>query len=340
MGGCTFAALELRNRGLTMSSPDRIDSEVTSTLRGPRRGTAPTVSVVIASNRDKTLLHACIGSLLGQCQRLNAELLVARAGSAGDVTALAKTYPSVRFIAAPPDAPIPQLRAIGMSQASGDVVALTEDHCIADDNWVEALTNSANADADVVGGGMDNARRARSIDWAAYFAEYGFFSADRPERGNGAPLLTGANIAYKRHVIGDVVQWAQQGEWENVAHSRLVAQGSMLRFARTAAMYQNQSYSLFAFCLDRYTHGRDYARKRLVEEREAQRWLLFAASPLLPPLLTWRVARASARNRVGTFLRALPATLVFLTAWSLGEAVGYLQGPARSTSSPERAGDA
>lgn len=312
-----------------MSSPNRLDSEISPTVRrGPRRGNAPTVSVVVASNRDKALLHACLGSLLGQCQRMNAELLVARAGAAADLAALGKTYPSVRFVAAPPDASIPQLRAIGMAQASGDIVALTEDHCVADTNWVEALTHSANADADVVGGGMDNARRTRAVDWAAYFAEYGFFAPDRPERPDGNPLLTGANVAYNRRVIADVIGWAQDGEWENVAHTRLVARGSMLRFARTAAVYQNQTYSITAFCADRYQHGRDYARKRLTEEPGTRRWVLLAASPLLPPLLTWRVARASARTRWGTFLRALPATFIFLTAWSVGEAIGYLRGPA------------
>ena len=306
--------------------------------RSARRGSGPTVSVVIASNRDKTLLHACIGSLLGQCQRLNAELVVARAGSASDIAPLAKTYPSVRFLPAPVDASIPALRALGMGQATGDVVALTEDHCIADENWVEALMQTAHGDADVVGGGMDNARRSRAVDWAAYFAEYGFFSTERPEQNSGTPLLTGANVAYKRHVIADVIGWAQDGEWENVAHSRLVAQGSMLRFARTAAIYQNQTYSLRAFCVDRYEHGRDYARKRLTEESPNKRWMLFAASPLLPPLLTMRVARAAARSRWGTFLRALPATFVFLTAWSVGEAVGYLRGPAQSPE-PRTAGD-
>ena len=320
-----------------MSSPSRVNAEVSPARRGPRRGSAPTVSVVIASNRDKTLLHACIGSLLGQCQRLNAELLVARAGAPNDVAALGKSYPSVRFIAAPVDSSIPALRALGMGQAAGDVVALTEDHCIADENWVEALMQSANGDADVIGGGMDNARRSRAVDWAAYFAEYGFFSPDRPDGKAGPPLLTGANVAYKRHVLADVVGWAKDGEWENVAHNRLVAQGSMLRFARTAAIYQNQTYSLAAFCVDRYVHGRDYARKRLVEEGP-NRWALFAASPVLPPLLTWRVARAAAKSRWGTFIRALPATFLFLTAWSVGEAVGYLRGPA---SSPENrnAGD-
>ena len=308
-----------------------------SIRRGPKRGSAPTVSVVVASNRDKALLQACLGSLLSQCQRLNAELLVARAGNASDVTAFAKTYPSVRFVTAPLDASIPQLRALGMAQASGDVVALTEDHCIADANWVESLTQSANSDADVVGGGMDNARRSRAVDWAAYFAEYGFFSTDRPEP-QGTPLLTGANVAYKRHVIADVIGWAQDGEWENVAHTRLVARGSMLRFARTAAIYQNQSYSVSSFCVDRYEHGRDFARKRLVEEPGARRWFLLAASPLLPPLLTWRVARAAARGRWGTFIRALPATVLFLTAWSIGEGVGYLRGPSDGPP-PKPAGD-
>ena len=322
-----------------MSSPSRLDSDVAPSIRrGPKRGSGPTVSVVVASNRDKTLLQACLGSLLGQCQRLNAELLVARAGTPADVAAIAKTYPSVRFVTAAADASIPQLRAIGMAQASGDVVALTEDHCIADANWVEALTLSANSDADVVGGGMDNARRSRAVDWAAYFAEYGFFSTDRPEASQGTPLLTGANIAYKRHVIADVIDWAQDGEWENVAHSRLVARGSMLRFARTAAVYQNQTYSVSAFCTDRYEHGRDYARKRLVEEPGARRWFLLAVSPLLPALLTWRVARAAAGGRWGTFLRALPATVLFLTAWSIGEGVGYLRGPADG-SAPKPAQD-
>lgn len=313
-----------------MSSPGRLDKEMAPSIRrGARRGSAPTVSVVIASNRDRALLQACLGSLLGQCQRLSAELLVARAGTGSEVSTIAKSYPGVKFVTAPADASIPQLRAIGMAQAQGDVVALTEDHCIADENWVEALMQTARGDADVVGGGMDNARRSRAVDWAAYFAEYGFFSPSRPDGNHRTPLLTGANIAYKRHVIADVIGWAKDGEWENVAHDRLVAQGSMLRFARTAAIYQNQTYSVTAFCVDRYVHGRDYARKRLVES-DSNRWALFVASPILPPLLTWRVARAAARSRWGTFLRALPATFLFLTAWSVGEAVGYLRGPAQS----------
>ena len=296
----------------------------------------PSVTVVVASHRDVELLAQCLATLVPQCQRLGAELIVARAAADGEREALAARWPAVRFVAAPPGSDTPRLRGVGMAAATGDIVALTEDHCVADDRWVESLVSQASDEAaDVVGGGMDNARSDRAVDWAAYFAEYGFVApprsgADEPAApGARAPLLTGANVAYKRRVVADVVAWAQQGAWENVAHDKLRARGSVFRFARTAAIYQNESYRIGDFCADRFRHGRDYARRRLAEESGARRWLLLAGSPLLPFVLTWRVARAAGRSWPGTFIRALPATFLFLACWSLGEAVGYALGPSR-----------
>ena len=298
--------------------------------RGPRRGLIPTISVVVASCRDRKLLHACLDSLLGQCDRLNAELVVARANGAQDVDSLARHFPTARFVEAPANASIPELRALGMSAATGDIVALTEDHCVADEYWLETISQHAIEGAQVVGGGMDNAQRSRVVDWAAYFAEYGFFAPGRPAGEDGRPLLTGANVAYRRDVIADVVAWASRGEWENVAHDRLFASGSIMRFASTAAIYQNQQYTLGSFCVDRYVHGRDYAQKRLAERPGLSRWLLFIGTPLLPLLLTWRVGKAVGPRSRGAFLRALPATFLFFGAWATGEAVGYFRGRKRT----------
>ena len=302
-------------------------------LRTPRRSESPTISVVVASNRERALLATCLASLIPQCERASAQLIVARAAEPAEIAALNNATPGVRFLAAPPSASIPQLRGLGMAEATGDIVALTEDHCVADEHWVETMLQNAQDSADVIGGGMGNAQRERTIDWAAYFAEYGFFSNTRPARLSGErPLLTGANVAYKRHVVSEVIEWARQGEWENVAHSRLLAQGSAMRFIGSAAVYQNKNYRFGEFCVDRYEHGRDFARKRLVEEPGSSRWMLLCVSPLLPPLLTWRVAQAAGPARWSTFLRALPATFAFLTAWSVGEAIGYLRGPAAALS--------
>ena len=59
---------------------------------------------------------------------------------------------------------------------------LTEDHCVPGPHWVEELCLGVDNVAEIVGGGMDNARRSRAVDWAAYFAEYGFFSTTGPRR--------------------------------------------------------------------------------------------------------------------------------------------------------------
>lgn len=311
----------------THAHVDRADALLRSARRGPKSG--PLISVVVASNRSLTLLHSTLSALAPQCAALGAELIVARSGEAGDVNTVARAYPTARVIPCAMRSTIPELRGSGMAAANGDIVALTEDNCIPDDHWVEALSRGVQAGADVVGGGMDNARRDRAVDWAAYFAEYGFFSTTRPDVAERAtPLLTGANVAYSRRVVDDVVAWARSGEWENVAHDRLVGRGSVLRFVRTAAVYQNTNTRFWHFIRDRYEHGRDFARKRLSEERGASRFGLLLGTPLLPPLLTLRVARAAAATRWGAFLRALPATFAFLTAWSVGEAVGYLRGPA------------
>lgn len=291
----------------------------------------PLITVVVASNRERKLLDSCLASLMPQCNQFVAELIVVRAGTAAEIMDLRASYPDVRFIAAAPATAIPQLRGIGMAESTGDIVALTEDHCVVDPSWVATLLQNADG-ADVIGGSMDNAQRDRAVDWAAYFAEYGFFAEPRSGNGNrGGPLLTGANVAYKRRVVRDVAEWARHGEWENVAHRRLWAHGSAMRFVRSAAVYQNRNYRFREFCVDRYEHGRDYARTRLAEEGSSRRWILFVASPLLPSLLVWRVARAAAPKRWGAFCRALPATFAFLCAWSVGEAVGYLRGPRPAT---------
>jgi hypothetical protein len=294
----------------------------------------PLISIVVASNRDRSLLASCLASLRPQCARVGAELIVVRAGgtSAAGIAALCASMPDVRFVDAAADASIPELRGIGMGRAAGQWVAITEDHCVAHEGWVDALLADRGS-APVVGGGMGNAQRRRAVDWGAYFSEYGFFSEVRRDPAPGErPLLTGANVAYEQAIAREVGAWARSGEWENVAHDRLGARGVAMRFARGAIVYQNKNYRFADFCVDRYEHGRDFARKRLAETPGASRWVYAAASILLPPLLVWRVARAAARGRWLTFVRALPATFAFLTAWSVGEAVGYARGASEAAS--------
>lgn len=286
----------------------------------------PTIGV--ASFRDLELLDACLDSVLAAAEREGARVVVARACSPEELGQLSQRYPGVTFLPAAPDASVPHLRGIALGAANGDVVALTEDHCVVCTDWLTGMLEECRDGADVVGGPMDNAQRARSIDWGAYFAEYGFF-AERAARDGRAPMPTQANVAYAPSVAGSAAEWASQGLWENVAHDRLVADGRRFAFRTDAPAYQNKRYRFGAFCADRFSHGKDYGRRRLVDEGAHRRWMYLLATPVLPALLTVRVAQcASPRNR-GAFVRALPFTVAFLTAWAIGEAAGYLSGPSR-----------
>lgn len=290
------------------------------------------IAVAIASFRPRRLLEACLASLGEPCRAHGASIVVARDAACGDLAQLAADHPQVRFVAAPAGAGIPRLRALALAQAEGDWVALTEDHCVAAPDWIARLLEAAADDVQVLGGAMDNAQRRRAVDWGAFFSEYGFFAEGG---GRGAlPLITGANVAYRRDVVAEVVRLAGAGEWENVVHAQLAGAGRRLRFAPAARVLQNLSYRLADFCADRYRHGHDYARRRLVDE-PGRRWLYLPGTLVLPLLQLVRVGRCvGPRNRLA-FVRAAPVTLLFLAAWSFGEAVGYWRGAVPDASPAE-----
>ena len=139
-------------------------------------------------------------------------------------------------------------------------------------------------------------------------------------------LLTAANVAYRRRVVPDVASWAAEGAWENVVHDRLAAAGARLRFEPTVRMLHEHGYRFREFLRNRFEHGRDYARSRLVEEPGTPALGRALTAPLLVPLLFLRIARASWQEAPAAFWLSAPLTLALLGAWAVGEAVGYLGG--------------
>jgi hypothetical protein len=284
-------------------------------------------SVVIASCRHLDLLWRLVASIEVECAELGAELVIARAGTPEELAIIRRRLPRAVVVEAPPGCGIPRLRGLGLAAAHGDPVLLTEDHCVAGPGWIHALVERIAGGADVVGGGMANAPTSGAVAWAAYLADYGFYSHARPLESRHPPLLTAANIAYARRVVADVADWSLQGAWENVAHDRLGQQGAVLQFAPTARVFHDHEYRLGRFWLDRYEHGWDYARARLTEEGSQRRWLHLLVTPFLPLVLLRRIARAAGGENRAAFQRALPATVFLLYGWAAGEAIGYLRGP-------------
>lgn len=286
--------------------------------------TAPTIA--IASFRESELLVRALEAVLPSATAAGADVVVARA--ANDVDELARRFPGVRFIALPVGTDLPIVRGTALRAATGDPVALTEDHCVPEPGWIGALSAARRDGGEVIGGGMSHAPSGRLIEWGAYFSEYGFFSHARPPV-EGVPLITGANVAYARPLVAEIAEWMIGGAWENVVHDRLAARGARFRFVPGARVQHRHRYRFVAFCADRYRHGRDYARDRL-HERGSNRWVRAIVTPLLPAVLFHRVTKASSGESQRAYWAASGYTLAFLTAWAVGEAVGNLVPSGRS----------
>ncbi|MEO5824779.1 MAG: glycosyltransferase [Gemmatimonadales bacterium] len=283
------------------------------------------ISIAIASCRDIRLLRETLDTVLPQALLAGARVTVARPNHLREASSDAEFDEwGCRVVWCAPDSSIPQLRGAALSASTGDWVALTEDNCVAAPGWLGHLRAGASSAVQVVGGSMGNARPGRAIDAGAAYAEYGFFGPDRAGGGGRAPLVTGATVMYHRSVVEQVSDWAVAGDWEDVIHGRLCQADVRFAVLPDAMMLQNLEYRLGDFCMDRYQHGRDYARVRARDASLGMRVRFIAATPVLPVVLAWRIWRSAGRATPAQFARALPWTVTFLSAWAAGEAVGYL----------------
>ena len=104
--------------------------------RSLRKIGSPSLSVLMASTGDRQRLEASLRAIIGPAASAAAEVIVARSDSPSHLSDLARTFTGVRFVMAPPGSGITELLALGMSEASGHVVALTDDERARGEDWV------------------------------------------------------------------------------------------------------------------------------------------------------------------------------------------------------------
>src|ERR1700694_2566688 len=88
---------------------------------------APSLSVIVASIAERSRLLAHLGRQAGKTLAGGAELIIVRADTATRILELTKAIPYGRVIAAPPSTSIAELRSTGLANATGDIVARTDD---------------------------------------------------------------------------------------------------------------------------------------------------------------------------------------------------------------------
>jgi hypothetical protein len=290
----------------------------------------PTLSVVIASYNSPQTLERCLESLRRQLNG-NSEVVVADCSTENICARLGPTFPEVRFLRFERRLTIPELRREALKITRGEVVAMTEGRMVPSRDWAAALleSHSHEAKAPAVGGPIDY-EGASAFDSAVFFCEYGLHL---PPTGDvPASLLSGGNLSYKRWALELCADLIEAGAWEPVVNERLKQHGHELYRAGHAVVNYHNSLGAGQFLRQRFHYGRWYAHVRSEAVGRTRRLVYAGFCPLLPLLLTLRLARVvfERGRRRGAFLRALPWIFFCQAMWATGELCGYLFGKGSS----------
>jgi len=294
----------------------------------------PRLSVVIASINGREVLEPTLDALDAQTIRDEMEILVVEAVGGATRAHLAERLPVVRVIPVQERMSIPRLRALGGRAATGDVVAILEDHVAVVPGWAEAIVAAFEQTDDptlaAVGGPVLNGRRGW-VDRAAFLTEYTpFLPPLQPRDPAAVPNLAGNNIAYRRAWLERHLDLLEQGRWESWINAAILRQGGRLEARDAAAVRHIKPFTLADFLTQRFWFCRSFAGMRRADQSPVVRLIHIAGSPLLPALLLARIARAvwidKRPGHRADFLACLPLILLFLTVGAAGELVGYLWG--------------
>ena len=287
---------------------------------------APNMSVVVVILGGRSYLPRCLEALVQQVSGEDTEIVVPCDGRTPDLAAVRKLFPAVRFITVSGPRTYAELRALGVQESRGTIVALTEDHCTPNSDWCAQIRKAHAGPHAAVGGAVDKKESDTAVNWALYLADYGRYMSPMPE----GPLhhLSDCNVSYKRsslQAIGDV--WHNEFH-EPAVHEALRARGESLWFSPHVVVRQQRSLGFSEAVKDRYSFGRLFGGERVASASWLLRLFYISFSVLLPGLLTARVAQHVFRRRrcTGAFLYALPALALLNLAWAWGEFVGYVTG--------------
>lgn len=177
------------------------------------------LSVVIATREGLTDLQPVLGALVPQTQRIGAETLIV--GPVDPSAAVPARLVPVE------DRDIYRLRAIGIREAQGEVIAIGEDHAVPRPDWCEAIlrAHAEHPHVPAVLGCLVNATIATVSGRANFLAFAAPFEPPMPTvPTRRAPPLSALSL--KRSVFDDLDEWV--GEFETELVPRLCREGLLI----------------------------------------------------------------------------------------------------------------
>lgn len=281
------------------------------------------LTVVLAVQGGIDRLPAVLDTLRPQCGE-GIQVLVCYTEVDRGVRDACRDESWVTLVAAPRGSLIPHLWRTGILRADAPRVALTVVHCRPEPDWIATLLEADLERFAGVGGAIDNDPRSDACGWAVYMLRYLQYA--RPFSPRETADIPGDNVVYDRRVLLAHADAFADGFWEPRIHTLLLRHGYRLLLDPAVAVIHSNGYGVREFSGMRLAHGRRYGRDRAAAMPNTRRLLYLAVSPAAPLVLLAKVVRRALGRPTSrrALLRALPALLLFVSAWGAGEVRGVM----------------
>lgn len=281
----------------------------------------PTVSVVVVRVSHNDSLAPTLQALASQRHAHVLDEVVVVQHDARPRPVCEELRAHVRTVCCPNGEGFSALRAAGVRAARGALIALTEDHCVPNENWLQAIVE-AHEQTRVVGGSIDPAPGLAGVELACYLLAYARYGSTRAAGATVA--LSDCNVSYAREVLERVREVWERDFVETDVHAALLALGISMRFEPGMNVTQRRRIAVHDLIEEQRVHGAEYGRGRGARMGPIARAARAGASFALPAVATLRALRGGSSLGVGRLLTAVPALWRLAAAWSAGERRGYL----------------
>jgi hypothetical protein len=289
------------------------------------------LSIVVATVQGWPEIGAAVRSMEVAAARVGGEVVVVD-GSVqppppADALAASTTWVSS------PGSDVFQGRYRGYRLAVGEIIAITEDHCLAPPDWGERMLSShqRHGAAAAIGGSVENAADRRIMDWASFLIVQVAVMA--PIRSGTARRLSGAvNVSYKRNALADISDNDGMGAMDGLHQGMLRSRGELLVADDEIRIAHDQSLGFRGTTAIHYHAGRTMSGFRRQTMGPID-WVRFIGAFVIPLARFGRIVAIGTRKGYARhILTGGPAIVWLLYSQALGQFIGFLSGPGDSAS--------
>ena len=211
---------------------------------------------------------------------------------------------------------------VGLDAATGDVIALVEDHVLLEPGWAAAVLRAHERPSAAVAPRLANANPSTATSWANFMAAFSEAIVERPV--GPVDCGPGHNTSYKAAVLrkyrGELVTLYQS---ERMFHYRLRQDGHVILHEPHARLGHLNISVLREAVGHAWLGGIMFGAYRGRGMGVVQKGARMVMAPLVPPLRLWRTWRLLSGNSLNMPATAWLLLCALLVAHAAGEAVGY-----------------